>query len=113
MKFSIGYNQNLKDVAFLNPIGIKLINEKLPDMKIQYSIGYDIFRFEKIKFYRSVGVFVIFIHKNVNKYLELVKQIRYNLKPELKTMLYDVSIFNCITNDIYFSYIFYKPVLVI
>jgi collagenase-like PrtC family protease len=95
-------------VTIANPLYIREVRKRFPDIEICVSVLADIDCVQKAVIYRKAGADVITPDVNINRNLSLLKKIRDVSGTELKLMLNEGCLLQCPFRKFHFNYISHK-----
>ena len=95
-------------VTIANPIYIKEVRKHFPNMEICASVLGDIDCLQRAVLYRKAGADVITPDVNINRDLELLKEIKRATNAELKLMVNEGCLYKCPFRKFHFNYISHK-----
>ena len=99
---------SLEAVTIANPIYIKIIRKALPSVEICASVLSDINSVERAKIYKDLGVDTITPDANINRDLELLKDIKSATGVKLKLMVNEGCLYQCPFRKFHFNYISHR-----
>jgi collagenase-like PrtC family protease len=95
-------------VTIANPLYIGEVRKHFPDIEICASVLGDIDCVERAVIYNRVGANVITPDVNINRNLELLKEIKKATNAELKLMVNEGCLYKCPFRKFHFNYISHK-----
>ncbi len=95
-------------VTIANPIYIKEVRRQFPDMEICASVLCDIDSVQRAVIYNKLGANVITPDVDINRDLELLKEIKDSVDAELKIMVNDGCLYKCPFRRFHFNYMSHK-----
>lgn len=95
-------------VTIANPLYIREVRRRLPDMEICASVLGDIDCVQRAVLYNRAGADVITPDVNINRDLELLKRIKEATDAELKLMVNEGCLYKCPFRKFHFNYISHK-----
>jgi collagenase-like PrtC family protease len=96
-------------VSIADPLYIKAVRERLPDIEICSSVLADIDNLQKAVIHRRVGSDVIIPDVNINRDLKLLRKIKEVTGVTLKLMANEGCIHHCAWRKFQFNYIAHQP----
>ena len=100
--------KGLESVTVSNPIFIKAIRKKLPEIEICASVLGDIDCVQRAVIFAEAGANVMTTDVNINRDLDLLKEIKELTKTEIKLMVNEGCIYKCPFRKFHFNYISHK-----
>ncbi|MFC1847084.1 U32 family peptidase [Chloroflexota bacterium] len=98
----------LEAVTIASPIFIKLVRKRLPNIEICASVLGDIDCVQRAVIFAEAGAKVITTDVNINRNLELLKEIKQTTKAEIKLMVNEGCLYKCPFRKFHFNYISHK-----
>jgi collagenase-like PrtC family protease len=98
----------LESVTVANPIWIKEIRKKLPEMEICASVLGDIDCVQRAVLFAEAGANVMTTDVNINRNLDLLKEIKAITQMEIKLMVNEGCLYKCPFRKFHFNYISHK-----
>ena len=98
----------LEAVTIANPIYIKQVKKRLPDIEICASVLGDIDCVQRAVLFAKAGATVITPDVNINRDLELLREIKQVTGLELKLMVNEGCLYKCPFRKFHFNYISHK-----
>jgi collagenase-like PrtC family protease len=95
-------------ITIANPIYIKEVRRQLPNIEICASVLSDIDCVQRAVIFAEAGANVITPDVNINRDLELLKQIKKATKAELKLMVNEGCLYKCPFRKFHFNYMSHK-----
>lgn len=95
-------------VTIANPIYIKEVRRRFPDMEICASVLGDIDCVQRAVLYNKAGANVITPDVNINRDLKLLKEIKEATNAELKLMVNEGCLYKCPFRKFHFNYMSHK-----
>jgi collagenase-like PrtC family protease len=95
-------------VTIANPIYIKQVKKRLPDIEICASVLGDIDCVQRAVLFAKAGATVITPDVNINRDLELLREIKRATTLELKLMVNEGCLYKCPFRKFHFNYVSHK-----
>ena len=95
-------------VTIANPLYIKEVRRRFPDIEICASVLGDVDCIQRAVIYREAGANVITPDININRDLELLKEIKEATNVELKLMVNEGCLYKCPFRKFHFNYMSHK-----
>jgi collagenase-like PrtC family protease len=114
LKTTLGYLERAHEqygaeaVTIANPMYIREVRKRFPDLEICASVLADIDCVQKAVIFRKAGANVITPDVNINRDLGLLKKIRDATGAELKLMVNEGCLHKCAFRKFHFNYISHK-----
>lgn len=100
--------QGVEAVTIANPLYIKEVRRHFPDIEICASVLGDIDCVQRAVIYSKAGANVITPDVNINRDLELLKEIKRATNAELKLMVNEGCLYKCPFRKFHFNYMSHK-----
>lgn len=101
-------NHKVEAITITNPIYIKQVRYRFPDMEICASVLGDIDCVEKAEQFVKAGAHTITPDVNINRDLEMLKKIKEATKVKLKLMLNEGCLYKCAFRKFHFNFTSHK-----
>lgn len=88
-------NFNLNFLTIANPFFIQKIRENIKGVKIVVSVNSYVDSVQRALFFEKMGADVLTIHRDINRDLKLLKDIKKAVKCELKLLVNEGCLFKC------------------
>jgi collagenase-like PrtC family protease len=98
----------LEAVTIASPIYIRSVRKKLPNIEICASVLGDIDCVQRAVIFAEAGADVITTDVNINRNLDLLKEIKKTTKAEIKLMVNEGCLYKCPFRKFHFNYISHK-----
>lgn len=98
-------SKGLKSVIVTNPIYIPEIKKNVPELEIQSSINCYTKTVEEALFLKDLGVDIITIDRDINRNLDLIKEIKEKTNLKIKMLVNEGCLRNCPFRKIHFNMI--------
>jgi collagenase-like PrtC family protease len=98
----------VESITIANPLYIREVRRRFPDIEICASVLGDIDCVEKAVIFRKAGADVITPDVNINRDLGLLKKITEKTGAEIKLMVNEGCLFRCPFRKFHFNYISHK-----
>ena len=98
----------LETVTVANPIFLKQIRQRLPNIEICASVLGDIDCVQRAVLYTKAGANVITTDVNINRDLETLREIKEATGTELKLMVNEGCLYKCPFRKFHFNYVSHK-----
>jgi collagenase-like PrtC family protease len=98
----------VESVTIANPLYIREVRRRFPNIEICASVLGDIDCVEKAIIFRKAGADVITPDVNINRNLDLLKKIKDRTGVEIKLMVNEGCLFRCPFRKFHFNYISHK-----
>jgi collagenase-like PrtC family protease len=98
----------VESVTIANPMYIREVRRRFPDLEICASVLGDIDCVQKAVIFRKAGADVITPDVNINRDLSLLKRIKDKTQAEIKLMVNEGCLFRCPFRKFHFNYISHK-----
>jgi collagenase-like PrtC family protease len=98
----------VESITIANPLYIREVRRRFPDMEICASVLGDIDCVQKAIIYRKAGADIITPHVDINRDLNLLLKIRKATGAQLKLMVNEGCLFRCPFRKFHFNYISHK-----
>lgn len=95
-------------VTIANPLYIREVRRRFPDLEITASVLGDIDCVEKAVLYRKAGADVLTPHVDINRDLRLLARIKKAAQAPIKLMANEGCLFRCPFRKFHFNYISHK-----
>lgn len=95
-------------ITIANPLYIREVRKRFPDLEICASVLGDIDCVEKAAIFRKAGAEVITPDVDINRDLELLKKIKDATNAKMKLMVNEGCLFRCAFRKFHFNYISHK-----
>jgi collagenase-like PrtC family protease len=95
-------------ITISNPLYIREVRKRFPDLEICASVLSDINCVEKAVIFRKAGADVITPDVDINRNLPLLKKIKDATHAEIKLMVNEGCLFRCAFRKFHFNYISHK-----
>ncbi len=95
-------------VTIANPLYIREVRRRFPDIEICASVLGDIDCVEKAVIFRKAGADVLTTDVNINRDLRLLEKIKNTTHAEIKLMVNEGCLFRCAFRKFHFNYISHK-----
>jgi collagenase-like PrtC family protease len=95
---------NIEAITLANPILIREIKQKLPNIEICASVLSDIDCFQKAVFFRELGADTITPDANINRDLKLLSEIKDVTGARIKIMVNEGCLYKCPFRKFHFNY---------
>ena len=99
---------DVEAVTLANPVIIKEVRRHFPELEISASVLGDIDSLQRAAIYADLGANVITPDVNINRDLELLKEIKKSTGVELKLMVNEGCLYKCPFRKFHFNYISHK-----
>ena len=102
------HDHGIEAVTIANPLYIREVRRRFPQIEITASVLSDIDCVEKAVLFRKAGADVITPHVDINRDIVLLKRIREKTGAEIKLMVNEGCLFRCAFRKFHFNYISHK-----
>ncbi|ODS42918.1 MAG: hypothetical protein MSIBF_06565 [Candidatus Altiarchaeales archaeon IMC4] len=93
----------LEAVTVANPLYLQRIRKELPKIEINASVLADIDSVQRAVFFKKLGADVIIPDRDINRDLELLKEVKEAVDCELKLMVNEGCLFKCPYRKFHFN----------
>jgi collagenase-like PrtC family protease len=101
-------DHGLEAVTIANPINMRTVRRRLPDIEICASVLSDIDCLQRAEVFALAGANIITPDVNINRNLELLKAIKDRTRTEIKLMVNEGCLYKCPFRKFHFNYISHK-----
>jgi collagenase-like PrtC family protease len=101
-------NHGVEAVTLANPVYIREVRKRFPDLEICASVLSDIDTVKKAVIFKEAGANVITPDANINRDLKLLAEIKKATGVELKIMVNEGCLYKCPFRKFHFNYISHK-----
>ena len=101
-------NHGVEAVTIANPLYIREVRRRFPDLEICASVLGDIDCVQKAVIFKKAGADVITPDVNINRDLDLLKKIKEVARAKIKLMANEGCLFRCAFRKFHFNYISHK-----
>jgi collagenase-like PrtC family protease len=98
----------LEAVTIANPVHIKMVRKSIPSIEICASVLSDIDSVQRAAIFRDAGADTITPDANINRDLELLKEIKKTTGARLKLMVNEGCLYKCPFRKFHFNYISHR-----
>lgn len=98
-------NAGIKGVILTNPLHARPIKQKFPKMRIIASVNCFIKNIESAQYYKKLGFDEITVDRDINRNIQLIKEIKKATDLKIRVMLNEGCLRNCPFRKIHFNMI--------
>ncbi len=95
----------LSEITITNPIYIQKIKKECPDLKVTASVISEIGSVQRARFFEELGADAFVPDRDINRNLELLKDIKDATSMEMTLMVNEGCLFRCPVRNVHYNFI--------
>ncbi|NOQ55718.1 MAG: hypothetical protein GQ477_02825, partial [Nanohaloarchaea archaeon] len=98
-------NEGLTSITITNPIYLKKIKNEIPDINITVSVISEIASVQRAKYFEELGADAFVPDRDINRNLELLKDIKNSTKMNMILMVNEGCLYRCPQRNSHYNFI--------